>query len=97
MVANRRQNTTSSRVTGDKKKAGLIRKYGLNMSRQAFREKAEDIGFKKVSSYSPYLPSVQPGSCPSSAMIRCVYVCVVGGGDDDVDFAACVFACWQYR
>lgn len=37
-----------SRVTGDKKKAGLIRKYGLNMSRQAFREKAEDIGFKKV-------------------------------------------------
>lgn len=28
--------------------AGLIRKYGLNMSRQAFREKAEEIGFKKV-------------------------------------------------
>ena len=26
----------------------MIRKYGLNMSRQAFREKAEDIGFKKV-------------------------------------------------
>lgn len=38
----------SSRVTGDKKKAGVIRKYGLNMSRQAFREKAEDIGFQKV-------------------------------------------------
>jgi ribosomal protein S14 len=37
-----------SRVTGDRKKSGLIRKYGLNMSRQAFREKAEDIGFKKV-------------------------------------------------
>lgn len=37
-----------SRVTGDKKKSGLIRKYGLNMSRQAFREKAEAIGFKKV-------------------------------------------------
>ncbi|CZT16882.1 probable ribosomal protein S29.e.A, cytosolic [Ramularia collo-cygni] len=35
------------RVTGDKKKSGIIRKYGLNMSRQAFREKAEDIGFKK--------------------------------------------------
>ncbi|KXT06540.1 hypothetical protein AC579_1184 [Pseudocercospora musae] len=35
------------RVTGDKKKSGVIRKYGLNMSRQAFREKAEDIGFKK--------------------------------------------------
>lgn len=35
-------------VTGEKKKAGLIRKYGLNMSRQAFREKAADIGFIKV-------------------------------------------------
>ncbi|KAI7544592.1 DNA glycosylase, partial [Hortaea werneckii] len=31
----------SCRVTGDKKKNGIIRKYGLNMSRQAFREKAE--------------------------------------------------------
>jgi small subunit ribosomal protein S29e len=40
-----------SRVTGDKKKSGIIRKYGLNMSRQAFREKAEDIGFKKVSGF----------------------------------------------
>lgn len=38
-----------SRVTGDKKKSGVIRKYGLNMSRQAFREKAEEIGFHKVS------------------------------------------------
>ncbi|KAF7845793.1 hypothetical protein BT93_L0634 [Corymbia citriodora subsp. variegata] len=36
------------RVAGDKKKSGLIRKYGLNMSRQAFREKAEDIGFQKA-------------------------------------------------
>ena len=35
-------------MTGDKKKSGLIRKYGLNMSRQAFREKAEEIGFRKV-------------------------------------------------
>ncbi|CBX96880.1 hypothetical protein LEMA_P100110.1 [Plenodomus lingam JN3] len=34
-------------VTGEKKKAGIIRKYGLNMSRQAFREKAADIGFVK--------------------------------------------------
>lgn len=40
----------NSRVTGDKKKSGIIRKYGLNMSRQAFREKAADIGFVKVSS-----------------------------------------------
>jgi small subunit ribosomal protein S29e len=35
-------------VTGSRKHAGLIRKYGLNMSRQAFREKAADIGFVKV-------------------------------------------------
>ncbi|XP_014558055.1 hypothetical protein COCVIDRAFT_25394 [Bipolaris victoriae FI3] len=34
-------------VTGSRKKSGIIRKYGLNMSRQAFREKAQDIGFVK--------------------------------------------------
>nr|6WDR_d Chain d, 40S ribosomal protein S29-A [Saccharomyces cerevisiae S288C] len=26
---------------------GLIRKYGLNICRQCFREKANDIGFNK--------------------------------------------------
>ncbi|KAA8568033.1 hypothetical protein EYC84_008454 [Monilinia fructicola] len=31
-------------------KAGLIRKYGLNICRQCFREKASDIGFVKVRS-----------------------------------------------
>lgn len=41
-------NARYSVVTGDRKHAGLIRKYGLNMSRQAFREKAADIGFVKV-------------------------------------------------
>ncbi|KAH7554824.1 hypothetical protein BM1_07485 [Bipolaris maydis] len=35
-------------VTGSRKKSGIIRKYGLNMSRQAFREKAQDIGFVKL-------------------------------------------------
>jgi hypothetical protein len=34
-------------------KAGLIRKYGLNICRQCFREKASDIGFIKV-----YLPDL---------------------------------------
>ena len=29
--------------------AGLIRKYGLNICRQCFREKSADIGFTKVS------------------------------------------------
>jgi hypothetical protein len=41
-------------VTGGRKHAGLIRKYGLNMSRQAFREKAAEIGFVKVSACSKW-------------------------------------------
>lgn len=28
-------------------KNGLIRKYGLNICRRCFREKAEELGFKK--------------------------------------------------
>lgn len=37
---------SSSRVCTHK--AGLIRKYGLNICRQCFREKSTDIGFVKV-------------------------------------------------
>ncbi|KAL7752202.1 40S ribosomal protein S29 [Sorochytrium milnesiophthora] len=29
-------------------RTGLIRKYGLNICRQCFREKANDIGFHKL-------------------------------------------------
>lgn len=29
-------------------RAGLIRKYGMNICRQCFREKSSDIGFNKV-------------------------------------------------
>ena len=36
--------------------AGLIRKYGLNICRQCFREKAADIGFVKV---CPEPPGIQ--------------------------------------
>ncbi|TKA29168.1 40S ribosomal protein S29 [Salinomyces thailandicus] len=32
-------------------KAGLIRKYGLNICRQCFREKSTDIGFTKHRGY----------------------------------------------
>ncbi|KAL2151846.1 hypothetical protein VTH82DRAFT_5030 [Thermothelomyces myriococcoides] len=32
---------------GSRAWAGLIRKYGLNICRQCFREKAADIGFVK--------------------------------------------------
>lgn len=35
--------------------AGLIRKYGLNICRQCFREKSADIGFVKVRSLHLYL------------------------------------------
>ena len=50
-----------SRVTGDKKKTGVIRKYSLNMSRQAFREKADAMGWKKVYAPSFFNP---PGERP---------------------------------
>lgn len=32
-----------------RRKRGLIRAYGLHICRQCFREKAEEIGFKKYS------------------------------------------------
>lgn len=34
-------------------RAGLIRKYGLNICRQCFREKSADIGFIKVRPDTP--------------------------------------------
>ncbi|GFP55284.1 hypothetical protein TASIC1_0005014200 [Trichoderma asperellum] len=37
-----------------KHKAGLIRKYDLDLCRQCFREKAKDIGFHKVSNSKTY-------------------------------------------
>lgn len=39
-------NYSNSRVCTHR--AGLIRKYGLNICRQCFREKSADIGFQKV-------------------------------------------------
>jgi len=36
-------------VTGRKGGNGLIRKYGINMKRQAFRERAIDMGWVKYS------------------------------------------------
>ena len=35
--------------------AGLIRKYGLDLCRQCFREKAAAIGFQKVRTYTLFL------------------------------------------
>lgn len=39
----------SSRVSGRRGGMGLIRKYGIMMKRQEFREKAPEIGFHKYS------------------------------------------------
>ena len=46
------------RITGVKQ--GVIRKYGLNICRRAFREHAEHIGFKKVSIFSFSCPFLLP-------------------------------------
>eukprot|EP00523_Entomoneis_sp_CCMP467_P000115 CAMPEP_0168754804 /NCGR_PEP_ID=MMETSP0724-20121128/19700_1 /TAXON_ID=265536 /ORGANISM="Amphiprora sp., Strain CCMP467" /LENGTH=62 /DNA_ID=CAMNT_0008803315 /DNA_START=522 /DNA_END=710 /DNA_ORIENTATION=- len=35
------------RVTGREGGMGLVRKYGINMKRQVFRERAKDMGFMK--------------------------------------------------
>ncbi|KAJ9637759.1 40S ribosomal protein S29 [Coniosporium tulheliwenetii] len=40
-------------------RAGLIRKYGLNICRQCFREKSQDIGFVKV--WTPQISGLQGG------------------------------------
>ncbi|UNI18984.1 40S ribosomal protein S29 [Purpureocillium takamizusanense] len=51
-----------------KHKAGLIRKYDLNLCRQCFREKSKDIGFNKVSTtrtipvHGPHAPSTSTTS-----------------------------------
>jgi len=37
------------RMTGRKGGMGLIRKYGINMKRQAFREHAKEMGWEKYS------------------------------------------------
>lgn len=47
----------SSRACANKH--GLIRKYGLNICRQCFREYAADIGFKKVKK-NPLFTYIKP-------------------------------------
>lgn len=58
-------------MTGERKHAGLIRKYGLNMSRQAFREKAADIGFVKVCHAGVQEMSVNEGGLTRDSTARC--------------------------
>ncbi|TSK58171.1 40S ribosomal protein S29 [Bagarius yarrelli] len=47
------QGSRSCRVCSNRH--GLIRKYGLNMCRQCFRQYAKDIGFVKASIYGRLL------------------------------------------
>jgi ribosomal protein S14 len=54
--------------------AGLIRKYGLNICRQCFREKAADIGFVKVWPHCRLPPSNNKQHHPSNAKISTVPV-----------------------
>ncbi|KAI4092549.1 MAG: hypothetical protein LQ344_003395 [Seirophora lacunosa] len=49
-------------------KAGLIRKYGLNICRQCFREKSQDIGFTKA--VAPRVNRIQPLNHPPNSISR---------------------------
>ena len=48
-------------------KAGLIRKYGLMVCRQCFREKSTDIGFIKVR----LVPAVSDALAPRRVVFGC--------------------------
>jgi small subunit ribosomal protein S29e len=52
-------------------KAGLIRKYGLNICRQCFREKAADIGFVKVHHLLPLFQNPNSDDCCSTVKGQC--------------------------
>ncbi|KAL1606311.1 40S ribosomal protein S29 [Paraconiothyrium brasiliense] len=50
--------------------AGLIRKYGLNICRQCFREKSADIGFVKVRNL--ILPTAH-GATPTASRMHAYF------------------------
>uniref|UniRef100_A0A8C2T181 Small ribosomal subunit protein uS14 n=1 Tax=Coturnix japonica TaxID=93934 RepID=A0A8C2T181_COTJA len=56
------QGSRSCRVCSNRH--GLIRKYGLNMCRQCFRQYAKDIGFIKVSTHCLHPPIAPPPIAP---------------------------------
>lgn len=56
-----------------KHKAGLIRKYDLNLCRQCFREKSKDIGFNKVSKKMPASGYHAPNVDDNAATRRTIY------------------------
>nr|XP_014333251.1 PREDICTED: 40S ribosomal protein S29 isoform X1 [Bos mutus] len=60
------QGSRSCRVCSNRH--GLIRKYGLNMCRQCFRQYAKDIGFIKVRWRTPWSPVSGRGDKP---VVRC--------------------------
>ena len=48
---------------------GLIRKYGLNLCRRCFRERAEQIGFKKVRFSFPIVRRCRVGGLPLTLLL----------------------------
>ena len=50
--------------------AGLIRKYGLNLCRQCFRERSATIGFHKVRRLVPLFHSAGLGSLLTCSLPR---------------------------
>jgi len=52
---------------------GLIRKYGLNICRQCFREYAKDIGFVKARGRAPQ--SLASGHCCAPWSLACASCC----------------------
>lgn len=75
-------------------RAGLIRKYGLNICRQCFREKSADIGFIKVSKTAEQsldclwpLPQLQWGkSCGTLANVSEQIVQINASSSDGMEY-----------
>jgi small subunit ribosomal protein S29e len=65
-------------------KAGLVRKYGLNICRQCFREKAADIGFHKVSHIYRRIAGIKIGGTDTPAAPLNVFPTTAG--DDEGSF-----------
>ncbi|KAI2795162.1 40S ribosomal protein S29 [Penicillium oxalicum] len=51
-------------------RAGLIRKYGMNICRQCFREKSTDIGFNKVRDRDTFLRHSNPAHMRTKPRLR---------------------------
>ncbi|KAH1007906.1 hypothetical protein HUJ04_005080 [Dendroctonus ponderosae] len=72
-ISENRSNNRIIKIRACSNRHGLIRKYGLNLCRQCFREYANDIGFKKLieiflaagKTFCPSLGNINSGNNPS--------------------------------